>query len=153
MKSKNIAKREQMLLFGATDMQRAVAAAEAIQREYESTTPVIPLIEALQTALVVCYWRPFSQKNTAGHLTDRDALDRDLHRDMKTLRDQVHAHIDVASGRTAGVTPVPISSDLTGFAFGESSWDGFPDEWLPRFIEVATRQMDDFRIKALELSP
>jgi len=38
MKPKNIAKRKQMLLFGATDMQRAVAAAEAIQREYESTT-------------------------------------------------------------------------------------------------------------------
>ena len=48
---------------------------------------------------------------------------------------------------------MPISTDLTGFAFGESSWDGFPDEWLPRFIDVASRQMDDFRIKALELSP
>jgi hypothetical protein len=136
-----------MLILASFDMDRVMAAAEAIRRERESATPDETLIEALETAVVVCYWRPFSKSNTAGCLEDSDALDPILHAELKTLRDEAHAHIDSASGRTAGITPVGTLTGVTGFAYTESWWSSV-EERLVRIVDVAQRQRDSFRAAA-----
>ena len=89
--------RQTMLLLGAIDMDHVIAAAEAIQREHESGAPNLSLLRALETAVVVCYWRPFSQSNTLGHLRKSDAHDPALHAQLKTWRDEAHAHTDESS--------------------------------------------------------
>jgi hypothetical protein len=150
-KAARLKQRQNTLLLGAIDMQQVLAAAAAIQRELDSDTPDMLLVRALETALVVCYWRPFSSRNSAGHLTAKDALDRELHKYMKAQRDQVHAHIDTASGRTAGVTSLMPTMGVGGFAFTESTW-GFQLEWLPRIVDVAQRQHHAFQAKALAIS-
>jgi hypothetical protein len=65
-------KRQAILLMGAIDMDHVVAAAEAIQREHATGGASLPLLRALETAVAVCYWRPFSQSNRGvGHLGDK----------------------------------------------------------------------------------
>ena len=69
---------------------------------------------------------------------------------MKVERDQVHAHIDVSSGRTADIRDLrPLTGD-EGLAFTEDRW-GFPDEWLPRIVAAAARQHDRWRAEAADL--
>lgn len=139
-----------MLLFGALDMQRVLAAADAIRRERATNAPNETLIEALQTAVVVCYWRPFSRSNTAGFLDESDALDPELHAELKTLRDQAHAHIDTASGRTAGITSTMMLMGVGAPVFTESWWSNV-EELLPGIVDVAERQRDSFRAAAQAL--
>ena len=131
-------------------MEHVFAAATAIQREESAAIPDLALIRALETALVVCYWRPFSRSNTAGHLRDSDALDPELHGHLRILRNRAHAHIDTSSGRTAGVTPLSASKGVGGLVLTESWWS-FPEEWLPRVIDVAERQRDAFRAEAVSI--
>ena len=150
MTSTALARRKHILLLGAIDMEHVIAAATAIEREENAAIPDHALIRALETALVVCYWRPFSSSNRAGHLRDSDALDPELHGHMRTLRNQAHAHIDTASGRRAGVTPPSTSRGMGGFVLTESWWS-FPQAWLPRVIDVAERQRDAFRAEAMSI--
>jgi hypothetical protein len=85
-------KRMTILLLAAIDMEQVIQAAEAIQRELQSSSPRLQFIRALETAVAVCYWRPFSASNTVGCLRHKDAEDPDLHKEMKRIRNQVHAH-------------------------------------------------------------
>jgi hypothetical protein len=91
-------------------MDHVVAAAEAIQREHASGNPDLSLLRALETAVAVCYWRPFSQSNKVGHLHDKDALDSAFHAQMKVWRNQAHAHTDKTSGRTADIKKLVTAS-------------------------------------------
>jgi hypothetical protein len=143
--------RKQILLMGAIDMGHVIAAAKALQREHASETPDEPLIRALETGMVVSYWRPFSPRNSAGRLREKDAYDLELHELMKTLRNQVHAHIDSSSGRSAGITPLGTLLGVTGFAFTESMWESFPEDWLGRVVDAASRLRDAFRDEAMSL--
>jgi hypothetical protein len=40
---------------------------------------------------------------------------------------------------------------VTGFAFTESMWESFPEDWLPRVADVAGRQHEAFRAEAMTL--
>ena len=142
--------RKTILLLGAIDMGQVIEAAEAIQRENQSSTPNLELIRALETAVGVCFWRPFSQRNSGGRLRNKDAEDADLHEYMKTARNQAHAHIDLNSGRTADIDDVVTPTGVEGLAFVEGWWS-LPAEWLPRIIDAAIRQRDRWRAEAIEI--
>jgi hypothetical protein len=85
------------LRLAESDMQQAAAAAEAIQREPEGT----PLRRALETALLVCYARPFTS-NKIGALGEEwaptDPEGRALHHEALRLRHKAYAHSDPDSG-------------------------------------------------------
>ena len=140
--------RKTILLLGAIDMDHVIAAAEAVQREHQSGVPNLSLLRALETAVVVCYWRPFAQSNTLGHLRKSDAHDPALHAQMKTWRNQAHAHTDESSGRTAGIKKIVTPTGIEGLAFSEGWWDTPPGEELPRIIDAAIRQRDAWRAEA-----
>ena len=125
-------RRQNILLLGASDMDQVIAAAEAIQREHRAGAPNLSLLRVMETAVVVCYWRPFSQSNTVGHLGKKDAHDSALHADMKTWRDQMHAHTDTSSGRSAEIKRVATPAGIEGFALSESWWTTPPGEALGR---------------------
>jgi hypothetical protein len=151
MKREAVEARQKILLLGASDMDHVIAAAEAIQHEHSSDNPDLSLIRGLETAVVVCYWRPFSESNTVGHLSKKDALDSELHRDMRTWRDQAHAHTDKTSGRSAGITEIGTETGMHGLAFTESWWSTPPSDELPRIIDIARRQRDAWRAEGIEL--
>ena len=129
-------------------MEQVIQAAEAIRREHDAEEPNLQLIRALETAVVVCYWRPFSYSNTVGHLLDSDAVNPELHAQMKTPRDKAHAHTDKSSGRTADIDELISQSGVEGLAFTESWW-GLPDEWSSTIISVAVAQRDAWRAEAI----
>lgn len=144
------AKRKDILLLGAIDMEQVIEAAQAIQREHQTSEPNLQLIRALETAVVVCYWRPFSQSNTVGHLRDADAANPELHAHMKTLRNKAHAHTDTSSGRKADIDELVSPSGIEGLAFTESWW-ALPAEWLPSIISFAVAQRDAWRAEGIAI--
>jgi hypothetical protein len=92
MNSDALERRMTILLLGADDMDQTAEAAHAIDREHRWGNPNLQLIRALETAVVVCYWRPFSQSNSMGHLRAKDALDASLHKTMERMRNSVCPH-------------------------------------------------------------
>jgi hypothetical protein len=153
-------KRQLVLLLAAIDMEQTIEAARAIEREAErearvTEEPNVQLVRALETAIAVCYWRPFTsssigQLDPAGDGPPVESGLGDLHRALKTMRDKVYAHTDVASGRSAGVSEHVTESGTEGLAFSEGWW-AFPREWLPRVILLAEQQRDRFRTEAVEI--
>jgi hypothetical protein len=147
MNKEGARKRMNVLLLGAIDMEQVMAAVEAIQDEERSDNPYPPLLDALETAAVVCYWRPFSQSNTVGHLSEKDAFDVELHEEIRVQRDQAHAHIDLTSGRSADIKIFTLSTGERALMFGENRW-GLPSKWLPRLAAAALHQRDSWRKEA-----
>jgi hypothetical protein len=140
--------RKEILLLGAFDMDQVAEAVHAIDEQLRSGNPNLQLIRALETALVVCYWRPFSQSNSKGHLRPGDAHDAELHAAMKRMRDSAHAHIDKESGRSAGISHLTTEKDgVEGIAFTESWW-GLPDEWASQIVAIAGAQREAWRAEA-----
>jgi hypothetical protein len=135
------------LRFGAADMDQAAAAAEALLAERHNGS----LCRALETAIAVCYARPFSESNRIGSVGNRwipkDSAERRLHRRLIELRDQVYAHTDETDAREI--------IDV-GALFGDES--AFAEQWrpvdrtvLPRIVALCGSQQERFRKAAAEL--
>lgn len=81
------------LLLAAQDMNDCAAAAELLTRIEPS-----PLARALETAIVICYTRPWGRTNTIGALEHEWLPDTpggmSLHEDLQRLRNKVYAHSD-----------------------------------------------------------
>ena len=112
------------LLFGAVDMQHAIAAARALEAQTED----VNLMRALEAAMAVCFMRPYTNCDFTlpkdMFPPNGDESDDGLLFDMlKTFRDTVHAHTDVGSGRAA--SPVEIVED------GEIVTFNYQESWLP----------------------
>ena len=153
-------KRIRVLLLAAIDMEQAKEAAHAIQREAEreeaAGEPNHQLVRALEAALAVCYWRPFTN-SSVGRLdpvADGPPDERgfvDLHLELKRMRDKAYAHTDVESGRTADVKEYVTKDGVTGgVVFGES-WSPLPREYLRSIIALAVIQRERFRAEAVQL--
>jgi hypothetical protein len=115
----------------------------------------VQFVRALETAIAVCYWRPFTNSNIGqlDPVEDGPAESTrlgDLHRALQKMRDEVYAHTDKTSGRDAGVREHTTDSGITGLAFSEAWW-AFPREWLPAVIALAEGQRDRFRADALDI--
>ncbi len=135
-----------MLLLGASDMYQVEEAGLAILHELDTEEGMnLMLARALETALYVCYWRPFSRANTLGHLGEGDALDAEVHDFVRDERNQAHAHIDVQAERWATLS---AHRDAPGeFSFGEAFY-GLGREWVERIVDVAERQRRAWQMEA-----
>jgi hypothetical protein len=85
----------QILVLAAHDMDQVIAACEVLERDEHPGV----LGEALATAIVVCYARPFSASNTVGRLgkqwTPKSGTpERELHDWLLDERDKRYAHTD-----------------------------------------------------------
>jgi hypothetical protein len=133
-------------------MEQAVEAALGIEREHERDASGeesnVQFVRALETAIAVCYWRPFtSSSSSIGSLDPvSDGPDEstglgDLHRALKKMPDEVYAHTDKSSGGDAGVKEHVTDSGASGLVFSEGWW-AFPGEWLTHVIPLAVAQRD-----------
>lgn len=88
-------KQQRSLLLGASDMRQASAAARALEHESE-----VELARALETAMVVCFMRPFTKSDlqvpAKFHPKGRDLEELES---IKAHRDKVYAHTDEEAGR------------------------------------------------------
>jgi hypothetical protein len=89
-------KLEQALLLAVSDMEQAIAAAQALTVETDGRRA-----RALETAIAVCYMRPFTGRRPV-RLPDEYVpsapLDAQGHAELKTPRNKVYAHTDRAAG-------------------------------------------------------
>jgi hypothetical protein len=111
---------------------------------------------ALETAIAVSYWRPWSQSNTLGSLKGKwlpkDRTGLQLHRRLEQLRNETYAHTHRGAGRKASAHFV-IRDDgsLESLGVGEE-WHPLPREVLPAIIELCERQADLFVGAAFNLA-
>jgi hypothetical protein len=113
---------------------------------------------ALETAIVVSYWRPFSG-NRGGSLGKRDAPQRadwkHIHDWLREQRDTVHAHSDEEAGRASKVVIHGVDDEGIVTAAWTESWGALPVQALPAMIEMFEAQAQRFLVEAgrIQLKP
>jgi hypothetical protein len=134
-----------LLALASSDLKQAAAAARLLRNASSPNER-----RALETAIVVCYARPFNEKNKLGRLNPKWQPERGpkrkLHRRLLQLRDGVYAHIDPEARRTAYAT---FTLDDEGFVAGGG---GVAEQWrkhipladLPAIIELCETQAERF---------
>jgi hypothetical protein len=123
----------------ASDMRQAAAAAEALANEHQN----VHVMRALETAVVVCYWRPFASGNAVrldpAEWTPQDPQEIAAHETLKALRDKVYAHTDSVikiGGEKVRARDVERIEDLLG-TLEEIDWNApeaplmFTEKWVP----------------------
>jgi hypothetical protein len=151
MNEAHLARQRLGLVLAAADVEQAAAAALAL----DSETDNVPLIRALETAVAVCYARPFTSGDLVGRLDPvkwKPDLGIDwLHFALIDLRMRVYAHTDVDSGREIG-PQLEVETQLgdRDARWMEEYW-AFPRTWIPHVIELCDEQGERFRVSAAEL--
>jgi hypothetical protein len=148
-----------VLLLAAWDMEQVAEAAREIQREggrdAGEAEPRTQLVRALETAIAVCYWRPFTKSKGMGRLDEKadgppeGGELEELHWALKTMRNQVYAHTDEEGGRFALVED--DEEGEPGVALFSELWFPLPPEWLTNVITLAEGQRDRFRQEAFTI--
>ena len=139
-------KLQKALLLASSDLEQA-AAARALERESDGM-----LARALETAMIVCYFRPYSTsslKTLPDQYVPTTSPDSERHAILKELRDQVHAHTDKASGRTVSVQ-MSVDGDIVNLEWREG-WLPFPRQVIPAMLEYFEERRDQFRIDAAHI--
>jgi hypothetical protein len=145
-REEGLRKKQNSLLLAASDMDQAIAAATALLEEDQDGA----LARAYETALVVCYMRPFM--SGSGRLPNRYIPKADakvVHDGLRKVRHEIYAHTSEASGRT---TEMQIESEGEIFNL---SWR---EQWLPLSrddvrvaLSLFEQQRDLFRQDACEI--
>jgi hypothetical protein len=134
----------QRLVMAEADMRMAAAAARLLQQTEE-----VYRSRALETAIVVCYMRPFTKSNTVGALGrkwhPKDDAGRRLHRSLYSARNSTHAHTDLISYRKA-VNTAALLGDYTASArrYAEE-WRPLDRAVLPALVPFFEARADAFR--------
>lgn len=120
------------LALAEADMRQMAAAAKALQ-----TAEGGDLSRALETAIVVCYARPFTS-NEIGPL-EREWVPtepelRALHEQLITLRHKAYAHTD------RDFRKLILQKDADGRTIVGEGWYGILRERLPLLIQLAVAQ-------------
>jgi hypothetical protein len=132
-----------VFVLAASDMNQAAAAARALASEENDHD----LMRALETAMAVCYARPFRPPRSSGlgHLDPRkwapDERMSWLHAELLALRNHTYAHTDEASGRDASTVDFDPDGEA---AIWREEWNAFPREWLPDVITMCHGQAGRF---------
>jgi hypothetical protein len=135
------------LVLAQSDLAQAAMAAHSLAGEALNGD----LCRALETAIVVCYSRPYDGRNKAGALREEwypaETQERTMHDALLALRDQVYAHNDVTELR--GVVDA-------GALLGEPG--RYAEEWIPlnrkampALIRMCAAQQERFRSRVSEL--
>jgi len=112
-------KLEQALLLAVSDMEQAIAAAQALTVETDGRRA-----RALETAIAVCYMRPFTgRRRLPDEYVPSAPLDAQGHAELKTLRNKVYAHTDKAAGRHVFVEAASRDGDVVNI---NTARPGFP---------------------------
>jgi hypothetical protein len=113
-------------------MEQAAAAARALAR-----TDDVALALALETAMVVCFVRPYAGSLSVPRAfrppTNDGSQDARVFRELMRLRDKVYAH-------DGGDEIVDLN--------WEEGWQGFPRGLLPEVVALAERLRDEMRVSA-----
>jgi hypothetical protein len=131
------------LWLAESDMRQAVMAAEAWAGE------VGDLARVLETALAVCYWRPFG-KNGIGRLSKTwaptDPAHREIHELLRLLRNEVYAHSDWSSARGIEDLGALYGRELAGRYV--EGWRPLKEEFVLKAQVLATKQGARFKTAA-----
>jgi hypothetical protein len=139
-------KERRALQFGVSDLDQARAAAQMLQN-----TSDLALARALETAIVVCFMRPFTNRDVRlpeGWLPPAEDQSDDAlaFRALDALRDKVYAHTDRDSGREAG--PITVEEGEIVNIRWQEEWLPFPRERLPDVINLCLRLREEMVIQA-----
>jgi hypothetical protein len=118
------------------DMRQVMAAVEALSKEHQNGY----LCRALETAIVVCYARPFGSKNKVGPIGKKWAPLKSfpkLHAELLRLRDKVYAHTDKTEARQV----VDAGKMIGAESAWTEGWHAIRREALPVIHELA-RQLE-----------
>jgi hypothetical protein len=130
-----------------SDMQQVVAAATHLASEHLNGD----LCRALETAIVICYARPFDGRNAVGRLGDEfvptDAVPRRIHQELLRLRDKVYAHTDRTDARD--VVDLGQEFDLQSPLYAEQ-WRPLDRRVLAGIIHLAVEVEGRLREAAAE---
>jgi hypothetical protein len=118
----------ELLSLAAHDLRDAAQAADwlvAMRRQKEPTQAMLYFARAVETGMVVSYWRPFSRHNKfgedagkKGYLASKRYVPpehRELHLCVRTLRNKVYAHIDEHESRNVSYVPGKITVESAFF--------------------------------------
>jgi hypothetical protein len=131
--------------FAESDMYQASAAARLLLQQGPDE---VHAARALETAMVVCYARPFGRNDGIGTLPDKyapqDERGRAMHDVLLLLRRKVYAHTDAESGRSlTGTIGLGSGRDRYGERWFSINRDALPatialcEAQAERFIEAA----------------
>jgi hypothetical protein len=145
-------KKLRLLRFAAGDMRQSHAAICALLATTDEDD--VNLMLALETAIVVCYARSFTQGEGVGRLEEEwapeDAHERAVHDELLILRDQAYAHTDEKSGRDVVERFELYDDGLTGF---QESWQALDREVLRTIVApMCDRQERRFQDAAYKLA-
>jgi hypothetical protein len=114
------------------DLRQVIAAATALKDEHLNGD----LCRALETAIVVCYARPFSKSNAIGPIGDRFVPPelRGLHKGLIRARDKVYAHTDLTDARDVVDVGALLALDVPAYA---EEWRPLDREGLVDVIRLA----------------
>ncbi len=153
------------LIYATHDMDQVIAACRALERvraeregaasDPEREGELGALIRALQTAIAVCYGRPFkgAKRGASGAQTltvpaeyvPTDEPDATLHRELLDLRDRYYAHPDRGfEHRSASTRTVSATEAATAVAWEEVYFD-------LRFVEAAIASLADRQAQRFKL--
>ena len=126
-------------------MDQAAAAARALQNESEYL-----LARALETAIAVCYMRPFTQSSLMtlpAELLPEGEPDGRYHTELERLRHKVYAHTDKAGGRAASINVETVANGALTLAYRDA-WLPLERAAIPALIDFFERQAERFRREA-----
>ena len=129
---------QERLALALSDMRQAAAAARLLDRQLD-----VHARRALETAISVCYARPWIDSNNSGKLKTKwlpnAGPDRDLHTRLLKLRRKTYAHTDPAGGRQAFAQRGPGNA----LGIGEQ-WIPLARSELPAIAGLCDRQAARF---------
>ena len=143
-------KLKEVLILAGKDMDQAHAAATALRVDLSDDES---FRRALETAMAVCYMRPFTRSSLMtlpNEYVPTTWPDADLHAGLKNLRNEVYAHTDKDSGRTASMKAMGKSGDTVTLEWREE-WLAFPIEDIPAALSLFVRQQNRFLIDAVSI--
>jgi hypothetical protein len=139
----------EILILAAVDMGMTRAAAVAL---FNDTSTDHYYRRALETAIAVSYWRPFSKNNKIGCLTDEYAPDRPdwrgFHDWFEKARNKRYAHTDREGGRSAEIRIVGTDESGNMLAEWREEWEILPVDWLPNVVAMCEAQARRFLFQA-----
>ena len=139
------------LLHAASDMAQARAACDMLEDE----TGDAHRARALETAIVVCYSRGFTEStlrrlSTRAFAPRKGTEQRKLHDTLWNLRQKVYAHTDVEGGRSIQDLSVEIKGDVANVKHVER-WHPLDRDLLDSIRALCTEQEGSLRLEAVRL--
>ncbi|HEY2209865.1 MAG TPA: hypothetical protein VGH26_11320 [Gaiellaceae bacterium] len=142
-KRTRLVKEQRALLLGASDMRQAAAAARALEHEQD-----VDLARALETAMMVCFMRPFTRSDL--QVPEKFfplGEDGEHLENIKAHRDKVYAHTDTEAGRWAESVSYTFEGDGITMQFREG-WNAINRAAVPDFVALCKRVEDEFTLEA-----